>query len=86
MLRARARADFGLKMQLRGSLFQKFLARGREPHPFANYNMTIYPKPMNVKVGGYNLSKPILLLMERKISMVIETAKNRKKWSEKSGR
>ena len=41
---------------------------------------------MYVKVGGYNLSKPIILLMERKISMVIETAKNRKKWSEKSGR
>ena len=51
-------------MQLRGSLFQKFLARGRESHPCANYNMTIYPKPMNVKVGGYNLSKPIYHGME----------------------
>ena len=66
-----------LSMHKRESIFQNFLTKGKDPIP----NVTIYQKPtqcplasykyyqkpMYVKIGGHNLSKPNKLIMERNI-------------------
>ena len=63
-----------LSMHKRESIFQIFLTKGKDPIP----NVTIYQKPMYVKIGGYNLPNQNKLIMERNIFQVIKTAKTKK--------
>ena len=65
-----------LRMHLRGSIFEGFLPREEhvippEPHPYANYNISIY-----LKEGGYDLFQYIKLF--RHHSQAHGTAKFKK--------